>query len=196
MVLQFSFICLIVFSGGSAEILGVPPNNHGKEAIILVGEQEETLTANNLKLTLPILSTEWSLELSFKLSPTPGGNWCNILHFTQNGNQGSVGDRIPAVYWRTSTKSFTVSLSMNGNVKEVFNPIPDLVVDQTYNMELHHRYASGGVYKFSIFVNGEMTDTQENTQARQLYDVKAYIGGPFSLACQGKIKNVKWTNFL
>ena len=64
------------------------------------------------------------------------------------------------------------------------------------NVEIHQRYKSGGVYKYSIILNGEEIHSTDNTQARQFYDVMVYSGNPEDHACVGTVSDFKITNFL
>ena len=65
----------------------------------------------------------------------------------------------------------------------------------TYDVEIHQRYKSGGVYIFSVIINGEEVHTADNTQAEQFYNVKVWGATDWIEACNGKISNFKITQF-
>ena len=54
----------------------------------------------------------------------------------------------------------------------------------------------GGEYRYSIIFDGDEVYSEVNRSARQFYNVKVYISGPFYPAAFGYISKLELTNFL
>ena len=63
-------------------------------------------------------------------------------------------------------------------------------------MAIQQRYISGGEYRYSIIFDGDEVYSEVNRSARQFYNVKVYISGPFYPAAFGYISKLELTNFL
>uniref|UniRef100_A0A7M5V1R0 Cnidarian restricted protein n=1 Tax=Clytia hemisphaerica TaxID=252671 RepID=A0A7M5V1R0_9CNID len=173
----------------------IPENNHGIQPTTIVNEAED-LQPNNLVLFIPILSNEWIVQLHFKLLAEHAGEskWCNIIHVTKGQNNIVYGDRTPAIFFDKTTMRLGIGSAVNGSKN--YARYPTVQYNTEYNVEIHQRDKSGGVYKYSILLNGEEIHSIDNTQAQQFYDMKVYISDPWFPACNGWIKHVKITNFL
>ncbi|XP_066932780.1 uncharacterized protein [Clytia hemisphaerica] len=192
---HFLLLMLVVASTTTSKCRKkIPVNDHGIQPTTIISEAKE-LHANNLLLFIPILSTEWSVQLQFKLlSEHADGRWCNIMHVTKGQNRDVYGDRVPAIFFDKFNMILSIQSAVNGIIS--YNIFHTIQYNTEYNVEIHQRYKSGGVYKYSILFNGEEIHSTNNTQARQFYGVKVYISDPWYNACIGLVKNVKITNFL
>ncbi|XP_066910159.1 uncharacterized protein [Clytia hemisphaerica] len=174
----------------------MPENNHGVEPLVVI-EQEESIEFNKLKTTIPTLSGEWIVNIRFKMfgNEVSSTGYCNILHMTHDSNVATYGDRSPCIYYRIDGNLFSITSAVNGVIthSKYVDPVQ---FNTEYNVEIHQRYKSGGVYKYSILLNGEEIHSTDNTQAEQFHDVKVYTGSPWSKACNGTISQLKITNFL
>uniref|UniRef100_A0A7M5WRY4 Cnidarian restricted protein n=1 Tax=Clytia hemisphaerica TaxID=252671 RepID=A0A7M5WRY4_9CNID len=173
----------------------IPENNHGIQPTTIVNEAED-LQPNNLVLFIPILSNEWIVQLHFKLLAEHAGEskWCNIIHVTKGQNNIVYGDRTPAIFFDKATSLLSIGSAVNGSKN--YARYLTVQYNTEYNVEIHQRYKSGGVYKYSTLLNGEEIHSTDNTQAQQFYDMKVYISDPWLPACNGWIKYIKITNFL
>uniref|UniRef100_A0A7M5UU39 Uncharacterized protein n=1 Tax=Clytia hemisphaerica TaxID=252671 RepID=A0A7M5UU39_9CNID len=182
-------------------------NNHGKEPIILVGNEEQKLKRNTLVAIIPRLSNEWIVSLNVRLhSPLSEVNFqnmwvCNIVHFTQGGHslRHQYGDRTPLIGIGKTTSKFHITNAVNND--PIFNFNNDgvgnvLTINQTYHLEVHQRYVSNGDYRYFITIDGEELYSVLNTDARQFYDVKVFMSNDWQIVCPVYISNFEITNFL
>ena len=101
-----------------------------------------------------------------------------------------------AVFLHQQYRWLHIASAVNGNQDYYLHPYPLLQVNTEYSVEIRQRYKSGGVYKYSILLNGEEIHSTDNTQAQQFYDVKVSIGDQWYPECKGTISELKITNFL
>uniref|UniRef100_A0A7M5UH76 Uncharacterized protein n=1 Tax=Clytia hemisphaerica TaxID=252671 RepID=A0A7M5UH76_9CNID len=147
----------------------VPENNHGIQPITFIN-QEDDLKRDNLLHTFQVLSAEWIVQFKFHLTTINPG-WCNIILMTAQPdsihiNSPRYGYRAPSVYIDAQNNRFEISNSVSG--RSQYSYFHNGLTQKTiYEMELHQRYKRGGVYKYSIIINGEEVHTADNTQAEQ-----------------------------
>uniref|UniRef100_A0A7M5UPA6 Uncharacterized protein n=1 Tax=Clytia hemisphaerica TaxID=252671 RepID=A0A7M5UPA6_9CNID len=127
---------------------------------------------------IPRLSQEWEVRFRFKLTGSVNDKWCNILQLTKGGKLEEYGDRTPGIFYNKEIQNLVTYSAVNGN--EGYRNYFPIELNTEYNVEIHQRYKSGGVYKYSILLNGDEVHSTDNTQARQFYDVKVYTGSPWS----------------
>ena len=72
------------------------------------------LKKNTLLTTLPSLPREWMVEFEFKPTNFDHSGWTSIFHMTIGGNYGTIGYRIPAVFYHP-TNGLRVSSYNNQN---------------------------------------------------------------------------------
>ncbi|XP_066919954.1 uncharacterized protein [Clytia hemisphaerica] len=124
-VLMFAIFCYKDIQ--CCKNLGIPSNNHGKEPIILVGNEEQELKRNTLVAIIPRLSNEWIVSLDVRLhSPISQVNFqnmwaCNIVHFTQGGHSFQYGDRTPFIGIGKTTSKFHITSAVNNVPSFNFN---------------------------------------------------------------------------
>jgi len=175
----------------------IPPNNHGIEPLVLIGDQEEELVKNRVLTVIPRLSPEWSVSFTLRLiSLTYSSSYCNIIHLTKGGEWRQHGDKTPAVYLNPSKDKFQFVSSINNSPNHAINLANGLALNVSTRIEIHQRYTSGGKYRYFIKINGEEVSTVINTYAQQFYNVKVYASNPWETTCSGYIKNFEVTNFL
>ena len=157
------------------------------------------MSSGNLLTKIPVLSTEWSVTLDFRIhSPIPDSHHlsCNIVHFTKGGSWGSYGDRTPFIGIIETSYKLHITSAINGNHDKNRN-IPNILeINQLYHLEVNQRYVSNGEYLYTITLDGEDLMSIVNSDARQFYNVKVYAGNPWNANCPVYISNFKITNFL
>ncbi|XP_066924021.1 uncharacterized protein [Clytia hemisphaerica] len=170
----------------------IPENNHGVEPMVLV-DHEEVIELKT-KRVIPVLSPEWSFQVKFNISAnhTTTDDYCSIVHVAHNSQL--YGKRTPALFYQRVNKELLVDSAVNGNNK--YRNRYGIMLNTEYNVEIRQRYKSGGVYKYSIFLNGDEVHSTDNTQAQQFYDVTVYISNPWVFPCIGVVSELKMTNFL
>ena len=153
------------------------------------------MVKNTLLVTLPIMSTEWSVTFVYKVIsfPQDWGKLGSVIHFTRGQNSNKYGERTPAVF--ETPNGFHLTSSLNGNGNYYFDYITDKT-NHYYKIEIHQRYVSNGNYRYFIKIDGEEVHSAINNQAKQFYNVKVYAGNPWYNAGNGFISNFQFTNFL
>ena len=143
------------------------------------------------------LSNEWIVHIKFKMIGNNVGDqgYCNVFQMTQNGGGENYGDRSPCIYYKKDGNLFSITSAVNGIIAYPYYVQP-VQFNTEYNVEIHQRYKSGGVYKYSILLNGQEIHSADNTQAQQFYNVKVYTSNPWAHPCNGTISVMKVTNFL
>ena len=71
----------------------------------------------------------------------------------------------------------------------------NIQLQNEYDLELHQRYLSGGVYKYFIILDGEEIHSG-NINPKQRYGFNVYGSSPTHDACVGTVSEFKLTNFL
>ncbi|XP_066924517.1 uncharacterized protein [Clytia hemisphaerica] len=177
----------------------VPENRHGIQPIVITNKAE-AVQQNNLKKTLPILSPEWEVELNLTMNANhvntgiPGGDWCSVFHMTKGDELGSHGDRTPAIYHYKVDGKIWLFSSVGNDFDHSFNRLIEF--NNQYHIKISQRYKNGGVYEYSIEINGEKVHAVDNLKARQFYGVKVYLGNPWKTPCVATISYMNIVNFL
>ena len=124
--------------------------------------------------------------------------YCNVIHFTQNGNSARYGDKTPMLnmFGRPFIKMF-FSASINGLMSPIaYDGVP-AVNNQKTKYVISQRYVSGGHYRYQIKIDDAEVYSVINSQAEQFYNVKVYASDPYhEKACPGMIYDLELTNFL
>ena len=162
---------------------------------------EELLTRHRVLGVFPRLGKEWIVSFTLRLASLSGsGQYCNVIHLTQNGDVQAYGDRIAAVFLgkrgsEPTYKEIRFSSGINGRVNKVhaISLIPE--GEKPINIEIHQRYLNEGKYRVLTMLNGKQLSSNINEDARQFKKVKVYVGNPWMISCPGYIKNLAITNF-
>ena len=124
--------------------------------------------------------------------------YCNVIHFTQNGNNINYGDKTPMLNMLGSPMYTTMifSSSINGIMQpKYFYVVP--AVDGKTKYVISQRYVSGGHYRYQIQIDDVEVYSVINSQAEQFYNVKVYASDPYHpKSCPGMIYDLELTNFL
>ena len=88
---------------------------------------------------------------------------------------------------------FTNAVNGNKAYSKYYN---GLLENTSYDIELHQRYKSGGVYTYSIIINDTVIHEVDNNQAIQFYNVNVWLSDPWHATCDGTISNFKFTQFM
>ena len=95
-----------------------------------------------------------------------GSGYCNMFQMTQNGRVENYGDRSPCIFYKKEGNLFSITSAVNGQIAYA-KYVQPVLFNTEYNVEIHQRYKSGGVYKYTILLNGEEIHSTDNTQAEQ-----------------------------
>ena len=125
--------------------------------------------------------------------PSGAGIYCNILHFSKGAEIGERGDRHPCLYYNVPMQRFEMASVVNN--EDVYTSKQSIVLHQTYHFVFQQRYLSNGIYQYEVIIDGQIYNSLVNNQAKQFYDMKAYVSNPWIQSCVGIISDVKFTNF-
>ena len=108
---------------------------------------------NLLKESFQNWGASYSIEFDIVVNKLPSSQWTNVFRFTAtNGNFGSHGDRIPALFVNNNGFfSFRTSLSNQGDFESNIN----FVIGEPYHVIIQHFNDSG-----QYFVNFNMDNCQ------------------------------------
>ena len=73
------------------------------------------LKKNSLLTTLPSLPREWMVEFEFKPTNLDHNGWTSIFHMSTGDNSGTIGNRIPAVFYHPHEGGLTICSHNNKN---------------------------------------------------------------------------------
>ena len=149
------------------------------------------MEATTLLSILPVNSAEWIFQLTLHMN-TLTNSWCNIMRVTNTDSVvAALGFRVPSINVYNDVLQFMNSVNGNPTQEDDYR---GLTWNTTYNIEIHQRYKSAGVYRYHVIVNGEKVLSMDNHQAYQYYNVKIWVSDPNP--CDAKISNFKFTHFL
>ena len=137
------------------------------------------------------------MKVSFKITGLSSEEYCNILHLTEGGDKGLRGHRTPAIFLSQTDLNLYIASAYTSSQKfQGFDS--QITLHENYQLEIHQRYKSEGVYKYSIVINGEEVRSNEYDEAQQFYDVKVYLANPFNSysACTGTVSHFEITNYV
>ena len=116
----------------------------------------------------------------------------SVIHFTIGNNLLDYGDRNPGV-WVSNDKLFIFS-SINSAIRRaaIVPPI-NLIINEWTGIKLSQTLVDNATYQFNIFINGRITNTVVNDDARDFTNVLVYAADPWHPAHNGLIRNLNAT---
>ena len=135
---------------------------------------------------------EWSLKYQIKLLDISFTNWFeNAFQFTT----GTDDVRIPHLTI-FSTRKIEID-NKEGTVYNLrFYNTFYMEVNKTHCFEQNQKYIGGGQYLYNIVIDGVEVMSKINTDAKQYYNVKLYMGMVNRKSAPVEITNFEHTNFL
>ena len=111
-----------------------------------------------------------------------------------SGNSGKLGERLPAVWTHTSqgdtnSRALHICSGVDTNSNYCYNS--KLVVKNQWHSLTVEQKLVNSKYIYSVYVNGKLLHTKENTNPRIYQNVKLYISDPWYSALDGQIKDLK-----
>ena len=172
---------------------------HGNLPIVsgpLVVPTVRVNSRNNLIGIIPKLSRSYSVKFDFKPSQFQPG-WTNIIHLTStNENCCNYGDRIPAVWFHSSSSSATanglhVCSAVNSEGNFCFNSPDNAKVPrgQWTTVEIT-QVEEGDSYRYTVKVRGVNIGSIINEEAREFTNVKVFNADNLYNAAEGSIRNL------
>ena len=125
--------------------------------------------------------------------PTPGtvSGWANIIHVTKGGNHGTIGDRMPAIWFRPGTRRLHICTALGTNPNYCVDGTSDIPASVFTNINIQQNRLSTGSYQYTIRINGAVRNQviNTNTNPPTLYNVKLYLGNPWVEPAKVNVKN-------
>ena len=133
-------------------------------------------------------------SVSFEVNPSYTDNqtddWLNILHLTIGKNIGRYGDRVPGVWLNPLKQLLYISSAINGDVEYSVKFQNVTPFSQWTNVTIVQELVNGS-YWFSVYVNGTLQSSLQNTDVRDFHIVTVYACDPWHIKLHGFIRNLK-----
>nr|XP_047137903.1 uncharacterized protein LOC100212432 [Hydra vulgaris] len=178
-------------------IINGKPDEESLSNVVLVTKDldlatEEMLKKNNLIATLPLLDKAYSVSFNLKPNSYSVG-WKSVIHLTIGQNIGQYGERTPAVWFlHDGSGKLTIASAINGNPNYYFHTDP-LPLNQWSNIRIS-QFRFNGVYTFTVYINGKVIHSIENTKPQSFKNVKVYTADPWYDEQDGFIKDLRIIN--
>ena len=125
--------------------------------------------------------------------PTPGTvrEWSNIFQLTNGVFSGTIGSRMPAVWFRSGTRRLHICTVLGTNDNYCVDGTSDIPASVFTNVNIQQKRLSTGSYQYSIRINGAVRNQVINTDANPptLYNAKLYLGNPWNKPAKVNVKN-------
>jgi len=156
---------------------------------------ELCLKRGQLLQVLPYIGREYVFKFDLYLySYNPEYQKSSVIHFTTAGDDGSYGDRNPAVCLSgqgRNPEKILVESSVNGNVNFHFYTEKKYPLKTWISIKILQEYnVKQGQFIFQVLVNEEPVLTQINTIPVEFTNVKVFASDPWYPTTNGKIRNV------
>lgn len=140
---------------------------------------------DKLVSTIPNLPKVYNV--SFSVKPTAFiGEYTNVLHFTTDGNSGTMGDRTPGVWFRNDI--LHIASAVNGKPNYFFDT-PKLAKDQWTDVTIINAEA-GESFIYEILLNGKRVHVTINTTPREYENVLVYVTDPWYSKFHGELRDL------
>ena len=149
---------------------------------------------NNLLAIIPKLSRSYSVKFEFKPTRFQSG-WTNIIHLTATGNNCcKYGDRIPAVWFYSTTTTATknkvhICSAVSGRGNYCFDSGIIVPRGQWTTIEIN-QHREGVSYKYVVKVNNIMLGSVTNSKPQLFSNVKVFGSDSWHNAAQGSMRNL------
>jgi len=159
---------------------------------VLNNAGEARLIKGSLIATIPRMERDWRVKVDVKADGFVNA-WQSVIHFTINSNIAAYGDRAPAIfYWAGSTQSkLHICSAVSGNRNYQYNS-NYIQPGSWVPIEIEQKF-TGGVYRYSIKINGAVVHSVTNNNAQAFNNVKVYGSDPWYNQLNGSIRNLEVT---
>ena len=117
---------------------------------------------------------------------TPG-QWTSVLHFTVGGNNGKLGDRIPAFFF--CGNGLYPSTALN-NVHNYYFDYKNFPLNAWVDIRVMY-LKTGSTYRFKVDIDGKEVKNVENKNPQEYKNVKVYASDSWYTPFKGEIRNLK-----
>ena len=101
-----------------------------------------------------------SWEVTFEVI---NDDYCNIIHFTKNGNKESEGDRNPVVWFIPNTLALLATSSVERDSPLRYITPNDIPVDAYTTVTIRQEQIFMETYQFSVIINGHVEKSEIHT---------------------------------
>ena len=130
----------------------------------------------------------YSIEFDIVVNELPSSQWTNVFRFTAtNGNFGSHGDRIPALFvnMHYGFFSFRTSLSNQGDFASNIN----FATGEPYHVIIQ-QFNDSGQYRYKIVMNDEVKEDKVNNNPQSWSNVNLYTSDSFETSFTSEFGNI------
>ena len=151
---------------------------------------EYELTKNNHVRTYPFYYNQF--DVSFDIRPTGiVASWGSIIHLTRGQDNSQYGDRVPAVWFSPRTRRLHICSAINGKKNFCYNDHTDLPKTRFTKVRIFQKRTSKGQFIFTVVINSKIKKVIANKAPATFYNVKYFLGNPWSPPAKAIVKNVK-----
>ena len=138
------------------------------------------------------ISYLWSLSFEIIALSGPVADIRNILHISNGQNNGSPGNRLPAVFFHQYSHNLLIRSYVNGDANFGFtsaSPVSQkdwtkVTIEQVQDAKTPKKY------RYRIHINGSLVLDEENSTPREFENMKFYVSDPWYKAPEVKIRNL------
>ena len=148
---------------------------------------------NTLLKTIPKFSYTYSVTFDFKPKAFQKG-WTNVIHLTTGGNRGKHGERIPSVWFFSSSSTATenkvrICSSVNNDVNYCLDSGVFIPRGKWTSFSIT-QVREGTSYRYTVNVGGVQLGSVINKEPREFSNVKVYASDDWFETAQGSISNL------
>ena len=140
---------------------------------------------NNLIQTIPVYFNEFEVSLDVKLTDYIH-SLTSILHITKGGNNGDIGDRLPAIF--LNNRYLYISTPLNSTYRSYPNTF--IYPNRFHNINIQQKKISENLFQYTIKIRDYTIHRSINKTPLTLYNAKVYLGDPWYPAAKVLVKNL------
>ena len=158
--------------------------------LLLLLSAEEKLEKGKVIKELDVLPRAWKVSIEIKPSSKVKGH-TSIFRGTIGGNYKQHGDRIPAIFFKTSSNKLIICSSINDNANYCDpKDLPGIPLNEWTKIVVQQIQKDDIKYHYEIFINGTNEHSIVNEKPRSFKNVKYYASDPIRKPADAMIKNV------
>ena len=145
---------------------------------------------NVIYQTLPKYYANYNVSLDVNPRGKVNG-WANILHVTKGGDYGSLGNRMPGIWFHPGSLKLHICTSIDNDYGYCVNPRSDLPIGTSTSIQTVQNCDQAKkecVYR--LFINGSQIHKTVNRKPLSLKNVRVYLSDPWYNAANVVVKNL------
>lgn len=148
------------------------------------------LTKNNLVRTYPFYYNQF--DVSFDIRPTGTlTSMGSIIHLTRGQGLSRYGDRVPGIWFFSRSRRLHICSAINNNKNYCYTDRTNLPSTRFSKVRIFQKRTSKGQFIFAIVINSRIKRILVNKAPATFYNVRYYLGNPWSTPAKAIVRNVK-----